>query len=174
MSLNKQLIIHVATEIIIIGTVTIFLNRRITKLEKALLEQQYKNKELELKLQHIEQVIYSSSRKPFPPQQHHLNQPLQQSQHTQQQQSRSSQPQVFDIPILSGINPLQSIFSTMFEPKQPVVRPTPQKEDNSMNVEILQDEQKEKQNVYVVDDDEKIVEEALNSVLNVEEETQSE
>jgi hypothetical protein len=171
MSLNKQLIIHVATEIIIVGTVTVFLNKRITKVEKALLEQQYKNRELELRLQHIEQLLHSS---PQPVRQRQQQPIHQQASSSQQQVPRKQQPppQVFDIPMFSGVNPLQSIFSTMFEPKHTNTSFEKEKEKEQVNVEIMQEDPIIKEvNVTVTnEEEEKIVEEALQSILHEESE----
>lgn len=171
MSLNKQLIIHVATEIIIVGTVTVFLNKRITKLEKALLEQQYKNRELELRLQYIEQLLHSSPQPVRQRQQQPINQ---QTSPSQQSVSRKQQPppQVFDIPMFSGVNPLQSIFSTMFETKHTNTSFEKEKEKEQVNVEIMQEDPIIKEvNVTVTnEEEEKIVEEALQSILHEESE----
>ncbi len=169
--MNKQLIIHVATEIIVVGTVTVFLNKRITKLEKALLEQQYKNRELELRLQHIEQLISSS-----PPRQHQIpTKPYhsQQQSHSHQHprphhvnDNPQSQQNMFDFNIPMG---LQYLFGV---PPERVRRQphTTEEKTPSVNVEVIQEEEKNEVTPTVVveneEEDEKIVEEALHSILS--------
>jgi len=160
MNVDKQFLIHVATEIIIITTVTVFINKRITKLEKALLDQQYKTRELEYKLHHLEQLVSSRGYLPQPSTVQISRQPSKQHQHQQNPLPEKKQPSMFGIP---GI---QSLFN-MFDPGVAIHRNSSTNAHTDVNVEIIPEEEKQPLSQVVVEDeeDEKLVEEALNTIL---------
>jgi hypothetical protein len=168
MNIDKQFLIHVATEILIITTVTVFINKRISKVEKALLDQQYKTRELEYKIQHLEGLLSSVYQRqpPIPrvsPDKKH--QPI--APQVEKQQQQQPKPQgMFDIPIglqyLFGVPPERTHRHQAESPKT-----------SAVNVEIIQEEEKKVATSTTVEDDEedeKIVEEALHSILSDDQE----
>lgn len=59
--MNKQLIIHIAAELLIIGTVTFLINKRITKLETIITNYETTNTQLVKKLQMLESIVLNQA-----------------------------------------------------------------------------------------------------------------
>jgi hypothetical protein len=66
-SLDKKMIIHIASELIILGGVTFWLNSKINSKDERISALEKENKELKLRLERIERFLSNAAGGPPPP-----------------------------------------------------------------------------------------------------------
>ena len=108
--MNKQLIIHVAAELLIIGAITVLFNKRVNKLESIILEYDKKYNSLFKKIEYLSEIVSAQNS-----QIKLLTSKINQHQTTQQLTSQIQQSKV--TPEQTTIHqPLQQQFQETFQP----------------------------------------------------------
>jgi hypothetical protein len=117
--MNKQLIIHIAAELLIIGTVTFLINKRITKLETIIASHEINNTNLIKKVQMLETIVLNQSNQLkqlmtiFQTNKINLNHPISDSTNLNKREQtinfspvNNSNPTPLHTPSFSSLNPL--------------------------------------------------------------------
>jgi len=201
--MNKQLIIHIVAELIIVGTVSILFNKRINKLEESFANLQKDYSVLAKSVEYLEKIVFNQANQikhllsnQTQPQPYH---------HSQSQQTKNvSQPQRQNQDINAFMNPL-SLFQTLNQSQKPsetkekfgfTINPIEniihmmtgdvkkESKNEDVNCEIIPDEQIEykvgssvivtNENQIDSDDEESIVNETLHTLLDEEKNIQKE
>jgi len=119
--MNKQLIIHIAAELLIIGTITVLFNKRVNKLETIITEYDKKYNSLFKKIEYLSEII-SAQNSQIKLLTTKLNNPQLQQQQLQQNPQQLQQQQSQQNPQQQSQNKIQSeqLFKTnLFQQLQP-------------------------------------------------------